>query len=154
MKQICAFWDAVDADGWARVTRMHHQPQTLDDETKALGVLADAPGDAPNAKAGKRAALYVNPTTGALEWRVVKDPAFRMPAADFLALLPASTRVQARAARATDPAIDDLMTMLEMMVQDSASTGIHPQGRGAREGIQYLVSQGMMTEAQAFEILE
>ena len=153
MKQICAFWDSVDEDGWAKVTRMHHQPDKLDEATRAWGVVADDPGEPPIAKAGKKAALYVHPEQGIIEWRVVMDPDFRMPAADFLALLPAMTRVQARQARETDPVIDDLMTLLEMMVADNASTGIHPQGRGAREGIGYLVSKGMMTQAQADDIL-
>lgn len=151
---VCIFWDKLDEDGWGRMTRMHHQPDKLDEATRARGVVVDTPDDPPTAKAGKTAQLWVHPESAAVEWRIVPDPDFRMSAADFLALLPPSTRVQARAARATDPVIDDLMSMIEMMVADNANTGIHPQGRVARESIGYLVSQGMMTQAQADEILE
>jgi hypothetical protein len=154
MTQVCVFYDEVDDDGWARTRGIHHQPHKLTEEARAKGVMVDAPGKAPVAKAGKSAAFYVHPESGAAEWRVVLDPDFKMPAADFLALLPAQARVMARMARDTDPVIDDLMSMLEMLVADNASTGIHPMGRGAREGIGYLVSKGMMTQEQADEILD
>ena len=29
MAEVCAFFDEVEDDGWARVTRMHHQPAKL-----------------------------------------------------------------------------------------------------------------------------
>lgn len=154
MKQICAFWDdEPEEDGWAKVTRMHHQPDKLDAATRATGLVVTLTKP-PDAKTGRIVQLWVNPSLQSAEWRLVRDQAFRMPAADFLALLPASTRVQARAERATDPLIDDIFTMIEMMVQDNASLGIHPQGRGAREAILYLVQKGLLTQAQANAILD
>ena len=144
--KVCVFWDDVEDDGWAKVDRMHHQPDKLDAETSARGIVATHPR-APRVKPGWTIGLYVEPESGAVEWRVKIDREYRMPAVEFLGLLPATARVAARQAVATDPLIADFMAMIDMSVIDSASTGIHPAGRPARDGLGYMVSKGWLSQA-------
>jgi hypothetical protein len=55
---VCVFWeDDPGEDGFVRVTRMHHQPDRLDAETRARGVVA-SPGKAPDVRAGWRVGLW------------------------------------------------------------------------------------------------
>lgn len=160
--KVLAFWDEPPgADGWARVVRMHHQPDVVDAGLRAQGALINFTRP-PAAKDGWRAVLFVqpitpddgSPMTGVSEWRIERDTDYRMPAPEFLALIPATARVQARALVATDPVIADFMALIDMMALDSASRGIHPGGKAAKDGLGYLVHLGLMTAAEAAEITE
>lgn len=152
MKSVCAFWDDIEDDGWAKVTRMHHQPDKLDAATMATGAVI-TPSRAPTVKPGWGASLWVNPTSGAHEWRVEMEATFRMPAGEYLTLLPAPTRVQARQAAETDPVIADFLKLIDMLVADNAATGIHPGSRGSRECLGYLVFKGFLTQEAMDEIV-
>ena len=152
--EVCAFWDEdEDGDGWVRVTRLHHQPATLDAATLARGVVC-RPGKPPAAKAGWRAALWAEPATATVEWRIEYDAEYRMPAPEFLAMLPAATRVQARVRAKDDPILADFFALIDLLVADNAARGLHPGSRAVREGLGYLVSLGLMTAEQAAEITE
>jgi len=148
---ICVFWEAIGADGWAKVNGIHHQPDVLDEATKSRGCLIQE-SVPPEVKDGWQVSLHVKPETGESEWRVKIDSEYRMPAADFLSLLPASTRVQAR--QSDDLLIKDLLALIDMSVADNSSKGIHPAAKAVKEGLSYLVHLGMMTQEQMDEITE
>jgi hypothetical protein len=151
MKEICAFFDDLEDDGWGRVTGINHQPQKLSPERLAEGVLI-SPGRPPKVREGWNAVLYVHPERGVHEWRVERDEQFRMPAGEFLALLPPATRVAVRAS--DDPILQDWLAIIDALIMDNAARGIHPGSSGAKAGLAYLVSQGLLTAEQMAEISE
>ena len=150
---IAVFYDDVASDGWAKAARIHHQPSKLDSETLTGAVLC-SPGKPPEVKAGWVASLWVNPETDAAEWRVRIDHDFRMPAAEFLGMLPSSARVGARAAAEMDPVIADFLALIDMTVADNASKGLHPGSKACRDGLTYLMSLGLLTQAEVDAIVE
>ncbi len=145
MVEYTVFWDYMGADGWAKVTSMHRSPHRLGAEAVALGVTVDVTEEPK--RDGWITTGWVNPATLTFEWRMTRDSRYRIPISEYMAQLPAGTRVQARMARASNPAIDDFMLLLEMAAQEA--TGINPHGAASREGLGYLVSINMMTQAEA-----
>lgn len=153
-RQVCLFWDDVAPDGWARVTRMHHQPANLPPEVRAEGILA-ALGPTPEVREGWTVALHVQPSTGAVDWRITMDRDYRMSAAEFLLQLPVATRIAARqAAAAGDVAMQDFIDMIDRMITDSACKGLHPGGAAAKAALAYLVDQGWIAPEVAAQITE
>lgn len=148
---VCVFWDETPgADGFVRVSRMHHQPEKLDPDMRAAGVVC-APGKPPEVRPGWAVALWVRPDDGAHEWRPEIDRDYREPIAEYLMRLPVMTRVQARAS--DDPVIVELLRTMDLVVQDSAARGMHPAGRSSREALGYLVRVGLLDEAVMVDIL-
>jgi hypothetical protein len=137
MNEICVFWDELE-DGWGRVTHIHHQPDRLDDERKARGLVI-TPDPRPKLKKGWTSSLWVNPQSRTYEYRIEMDDEYRIPAGEFLAMLPIQTRVQAKALAGTDPILSDFLELLDMMVYDSSSKGLHPGGYPVTAGLEYLV---------------
>lgn len=150
---VAVFYDSVKPDGWAKASRIHHNPSKLDADA-LVGSVICGPGDPPEVKDGWTAGLWVKPETGDCEWRVAIARGYRMPAADFLGLLPSAARVGARAAAQDDPVIADFLALLDMTVADNASSGIHPGSMVAKDGLSYLVSLGLLTQAEADAITE
>jgi hypothetical protein len=149
--RVAAFWeDEPGADGFAKVTRMHHQPDKLDAATLARGVVCE-PGKPPAVRQGWTVALWVRPEDGACEWRTALDPDFREPIAEYLMRLPVMTRVQARAS--DDPVLVELLRTMDLLVQDASARGIHPGGRASRECLGYLVRVGLLDAAVMDDIL-
>jgi hypothetical protein len=154
MAEVCAFFDEVEDDGWAKVTRMHHQPAKLDEETRARGVVVTPPRP-PKVRRGWTVGLWVEPRTGAAEYRVEMDEDYRMSAADFLLLVPVQARIMARQAAAEgDLVMQDFLDMLDRMIADNASMGLHPGGEAAKVALGYLVSKEWMTAEQASAITD
>lgn len=148
---VAVFWeDDPDESGFVRVTRMHHQPDRLDPEMLARGVVV-TPGRPPEVRPGWGVGLWVRPEDGAAEWRTKIDPDYREPAAEYLMRVPVMTRVQARAS--DDPVLVELLRTLDLMVADSASRGIHPGGKASREALGYLVKIGLLDRAVMDDIL-
>ena len=147
MARICAFYDdGPGADGFARVTRMHHQPDSLAPELIAQGMIV-SPGNPPEVREGWQVSLWVNPTSAAHEWRIAIDRAYRMSAAEYMMQLPVATRIASRqAAAAGDLVMQDFLDMLDRMIADNASQGLHPAGRASVAALGYLVQQGWMTQ--------
>jgi hypothetical protein len=145
MNEICVFWDELE-DGWGRVTHIHHQPDRLDDERKARGLVI-TPNPRPKLKKGWTSSLWVNPELGTYEYRIEVDDEYRIPAGEFLATLPIQTRVNAKALAESDPILSDFLDLLDMMVQDSASKGLHPGGEIVAAGLAYLVHLELLDQA-------
>jgi hypothetical protein len=154
-KQICAFWEnEPDVDGWVKVTQMHHKPDILDENIKSNGVLGILTRP-PEVKSGWDAALYANVNTHTLEWRIEMDKNYRMSAAEFLLQLPIAARINARQAAATgDLVMQDFIDMIDRMIADNASMGIHPGSYTAKVALDYIVQQGWMTQEEADAITE
>lgn len=150
MTSQIVFWDHLDASGWGIVTAMHRSPHRLAPEVVALGVAVDIP-PRPT-RDGWTVTGWVHPDTLRFEWRQTRDPSYRVPVSEFLAALPASARVQARARRETDPVIDDFLLLLEMA--SAEGRGVNPHGVAARAGLAYLVSLGLMQQAEADAITD
>jgi hypothetical protein len=151
MGQVCAFWDdELGEDGFAKVTRLHHQPEKLDEATRARGVIC-APGKPVEVRPGWTVGLWVNPKSGAAEWRVQIDRDYRQPAPEYLMRLPVRVRVAARAS--DDPILRELLAGIDMLVADNAAMGLHPAGDASREFLGYLVEIGLMDQAVADGIL-
>ena len=151
MVQVAVFWeDEPEADGFVRVTRMHHQPEKLDAVMLTAGVVC-TPGKPPVVRQGWTVALWVRPEDGATEWRTQLDPDYREPAAEYLMRLPVMTRVQAR--QSDDPVLVELIKTLDLMVADNAARGIHPAGRSSREVLRYLVGIGLLDQTVMDDIL-
>ena len=145
MVEYVVFWDYLDAQGWGECTSMHRSPHRLAPEILALGVTVQVP-QKPQ-RDGWLVTGWVNPSTTLFEWRMTRDLSYRVPISEFLSSLPALTRVNARARRDTDPIMDDFLTLLDMAA--SEGRGINPHGPAAREGLAYLVSLDLMTQAEA-----
>ncbi len=188
MQAELVFHDGVaDADGWARVTRTHHQPGVLtariaridatlaDPDTFPMSPakreeLADERDNAmalldrgvlvpvsppPRVRRGWIAVRWVHLDTQATEWRVEIDEDYRMSAAEYLLQVPVQARIAARqAASGGDPVMQDFIDMLDRMIADNASSGLHPGGTASKVALGYLVQQGWMTEADAAAITE
>ncbi|MFN3892014.1 MAG: hypothetical protein ACK4MV_16585 [Beijerinckiaceae bacterium] len=162
MVQHIVFWDYLDGQGWGEITSMHRSPHRLAQEALALGAVVDVPQqpfrDGWVTKGWVQplprpeGVSVMEPAPGNFEWRMTRDPSYRVPISEFLSYLPAAARVQARASRASDPVLDDFMILLEMAAQEGR--GINPHGPSAREGLGYLVYKGWMTQAQADAITD
>jgi hypothetical protein len=154
-RQVCAFWeDEPDPDGWVRVTQINHRPETLDPAVAARGVVANL-GRIPEAKAGWTSTLFAHAETGVLEWRLVMDKSYRMPAAEFLLQLPVAARIQARQAAAQgDLVMQDFLDMVDRLISDNAALGIHPGSETAKVALGYLVEKGWMTAEEVSAITE
>lgn len=150
MVEYLVFWDYLDADGWGEVTSMHRSPHRLDPEAVALGVSVQVP--AKPARDGWLVKGWVHPASAAFKWRMTRDASHRVPISEFLASLPGAARVQARGLRNSDPVIGDFMALLDMAA--SEGRGINPHGPAARDGLDYLVSLQLMTQAQADAITD
>lgn len=145
MVQYTVFWDYLSPDGWGKVTSMHRSPHRLDPQVVALGVTVEV--DEEPKRVGWITAGWVHPADSTFEWRMTRDTDYRVPISEYLATLPSAARVAARGQRSTDPVIDDFMLLLEMAAQEGR--GINPHGPASREGLGYLVAQGLMTQAEA-----
>ena len=155
LRQVCAFWeDAPEADGFVRVTRMHHQPEKLDAAMSAAGAVVTLP-KTPKPRKGWTVALWVHPGDAVAEWRVEMDEDYRMSAAEFLLQIPVQARIQARAAAAGgDAVLQDFLDMIDRMIADNANMGLHPGSLAAKVALAYLVEKGWMTEEDAAAITE
>lgn len=145
MVEYLVFWDYLNPDGWGEVTSMHRSSHRLDPAAVAFGVTVDVPQKP--ARKGWIVTSWVKPTDASFEWRMTRDPDHRLSISEYLASLPSTARVAAREKRTTDPVIDDFMLLLEMAAQEGQ--GINPHGAASREGLGYLVSLGLMTQAEA-----
>lgn len=145
MVEYLVFWDYLNPDGWGEVTSMHRSPHRLDPAAVAFGVTVDVPQKP--ARSGWIVTSWVKPADASFEWRMTRDRDHRVPISEYLASLPSAARVAAREKRTTDPVIDDFMLLLEMAAQEGQ--GINPHGAASREGLGYLVSLGLMTQAEA-----
>jgi hypothetical protein len=150
MAQHTVFWDYVGPDGWAEVESMHRLPHRLDPVVRETGLEIDIP-QKPT-REGWVTRGWVHPATSAFEWRMTRDPGYRVPISEFLSYLPAAARLAARSQRESDPVLSDFFIIMDMAAQEGR--GINPHGRAAREGLGYLVSKGWMTQAQADEITD
>jgi hypothetical protein len=150
MAEHTVFYDYLDGTGWGECTSMHRSPHVLSDAAKASGVVVDVPQK--QTREGWITKGWVHPATSAFEWRMTRDPGYRVPISEFLSYLPAEVRVAARMARQSDPVLTDFFTLLDMAAQEGG--GINPHGRAAREGLGYLVQHYGMTQAQADEITD
>lgn len=149
MAQVCAFFDELDEDGWGRVTRTHHQPDKLDEATRAAGVVI-TPTKPPKVRPGWTMGLHVRPFDGAHEWRVEIDADYREPIGEYLMRIPVPARVAARAS--TNPNIVEILRVLDMVSADPSARGIHPGQRAAIEVLTYFVTSGMLPRAVAEDI--
>lgn len=147
------FWETPGADGWALVKSIHDSPHRLAPEAVALGISMEIPSK-PEARDGWLIKAWVHPADSLFEWRQSRDPNYRVPVSDFLAMIPGMTRVKARGLRASDPVMADLFDLLEMTAAETTSRGVNPHGRAAREGLGYMVSIGILDQADADRITD
>ena len=133
-------------DGFGKMTRILHQPDKATPEQRKSMVPGVMPGDPEQRGAGWVVSMWVNPTTSEVEWRYNRDPKYRQPVSEFLSRLPQSARLEAREARATDPVIDDFMTLLEMASAEGA--GVDLGSSAIQDGLSYLLAQGMLTQEE------
>lgn len=144
--EICVFWNEIDADGWAKVNGIHHQPDKLPEEQRARGLMITST-PAPKLKKGWQSSMWVNPELEQYEWRVEIDDDYRIPAGEFLASLPIAARVQAKALADTDPVLKDFLELMDMMVHDDACKGLHPASEIVSSGLGYLVQLELLDQS-------
>ena len=147
------FWETPGADGWALVKSIHESPHRLSAEVLALGLEMDIPAK-PAARDGWLIFGWVHPADKVFEWRQARDSSYRVPVSDFLAMIPGLARIKARGLRETDPVMADLFALLEMTAAETTSRGVNPHGRPAREGLGYMVSIGILDQADADRITD
>ena len=150
MIEHTVFYDFLDAEGWGEVTSMHRSPHRLGADALALGVTVGVP--ARPERDGWITKGWVKPATSEFEWRMTRDPNYRVPISEFLSSFPPMARVNARARRDTDPIVSDFMDLLDMAVKEGR--GVNPHGPTVRAGLAYLVSLDLMTQAEADAITD
>lgn len=150
MIEHIVFYDFLDQDGWGEVTSMHRSPHRLGADALAIGVTVQVP--TKPVRTGWITKPWVNPADGSFEWRMTRDPDYRVSISEFLSSFPPMARVNARARRDTDPVIGDFMDLLDMAVKEGR--GVNPHGPTARAGLAYLVSIDLMSQAEADAITD
>lgn len=156
MSAVYVFAESISSmTGIGKVSTIHYQPEKLTEAQKAAGYEVTLPEE-PQLKPGFRSVLYVNaidPQNPEAFYDTGIDPNYYIPVAEYLAMLPLSTRIALKEARATDATVDSFLDIIEASRDDSASKGVNPVALYMQEYYTYFVNQGLMTQAAVDAIL-